>query len=106
MKKILAFTASALLLVWGGSAMAASDYNRPPAGDAQYRQCLSYAAKRYEGGDEPSPFRGQTKAQAWCTCMWNETPEDFGGNLVKFSESAKGKGTNHLCEKHADWMEE
>ena len=106
MKKTIALTASALWLVFSSSAFAATSYNRPPADDAQYRQCLRYAAKLYEGGDEASPIKGQTKAEAWCTCMWNETPEDFAGNLVKFSESAKGKATNRLCEKHADWSEE
>ena len=37
--------------------------------------------------------------------MWNETPEDFKGNLVKFAETRKGKETNKLCEKHSDWSE-
>lgn len=100
-----ALTGALLVLAAGTSALAATDYNTPPAGDGQYRQCLSYAAKLYEGGDEKSPIRGQTKAQAWCTCMWNETPDDFKGNLVTFAETRKGKETNKLCEKHADWHE-
>jgi len=37
--------------------------------------------------------------------MWNETPEDFKGNLVRFTETRKGKETNKLCEKHSDWSE-
>lgn len=105
MQLIRTITGAALLLAAGTSAWAAIDYNRPPAGDAQYRQCLSYSATVYEGGNEPSPIKGQTKAQAWCTCMWNETPEDFKGNLVKFAETRKGKETNKLCEKHSDWSE-
>ncbi len=100
-----ALTGALLVLAAGTSALAATDYNTPPAGDGQYRQCLSYAAKLYEGGDEKSPIRGQTKAQAWCTCMWNETPDDFKGNLVTFAETRRGKETNKLCEKHADWHE-
>lgn len=100
-----ALTGALLVLAAGTSALAATDYNKPPAGDAQYRQCLGYAAKLYEGGDEKSPIKGQTKAQAWCTCMWNETPEDFKGNLVKFAETRKGMETNKLCEKHSDWSE-
>lgn len=106
MQLIRTITGAALLwAVAGTSAWAATDYNRPPAGDAQYRQCLSYSATIYEGGNEPSPISGQTKAQAWCTCMWNETPDDFKGNLVKFAETRKGKQTNKLCEKHSDWSE-
>lgn len=48
-------------------------------------------------------MKGQSKAQAFCTCMWNETPEDFKGSLAKFAETAKGKSTNKICEKHSDW---
>lgn len=94
-----------LALLWGTPALAADEYNRVPAGDGQYRQCLSYAAKLYEGGNEPSPIRGQTKAQAWCTCLWNETPDDFRGNLVAFSESSKGKSVNKICEKYSNWSD-
>lgn len=85
------------------AAMAADEYNTVPAGDAQYAACLKYSAKVYEGGDAASPIKGQSKAQAWCTCMWNETPDDFKGSLAKFSETAKGKSTNQTCEKYADW---
>lgn len=100
-------TLTALVFVFAasGSVHAADDYNRPPAGNAQYKQCLTYSATIYEGGSEASPIKGQTKAQAWCTCMWNETPEDFKGNLVKFAETRKGKETNKLCEKHSNWSE-
>ncbi|MBI2768206.1 MAG: hypothetical protein HYX47_01175 [Burkholderiales bacterium] len=102
MNKFLASAVCAALLSIGGAAIA-QDYNKVPAGDAQYRQCLSYAAKLYEGGNEKSPIAGQSKAQAWCTCMWNETPDDFKGNLVTFSETRKGKETNKTCEKYSDW---
>ena len=44
--------------------------------------------------------------QAWCTCLWNETPDDFKGNLVKFSESTAGKKTNRTCEKYANWSDD
>ena len=100
-------TLAALVFLFAASASvhAADDYNRPPAGDAQYKQCLTYSTTVYEGGNAPSPIKGQIKAQAWCTCMWNETPDDFKGNLVKFAETRKGKETNKLCEKHADWSE-
>jgi hypothetical protein len=104
--RALSIITSALLLLSASAAVsAADDYNRPPAGNAQYKQCLSYSATIYEGGNEPSPVKGQTKAQAWCTCMWNETPEDFKGNLVKFADTRKGKETNKLCEKHSNWSE-
>jgi len=86
-----------------GSAFADDTYNTVPKGDKQYSDCLKFAASQYEGGGEPSPIKGQTKAQAWCTCMWNETPDDFKGSLGKFSETSKGKSTNKICEKYADW---
>ncbi|PIF89200.1 hypothetical protein CLU86_0067 [Acidovorax sp. 62] len=105
MKKTTTFTAAVLMTLAAGVAIAQGGYNRPPAGDKQYAQCLTYADRLYEGGNEPSPVKGQTKAQAWCTCMWNETPDDFKGNLVKFAETRKGKETNKLCEKHSDWSE-
>jgi hypothetical protein len=87
------------------AAYAGDEYNKVPAGDKQYSSCVSYALKRYEGGEAKSPIAGQTKAQAWCTCMWNETPDNFTGGLVKFSESSKGEKTNRICEKYADWGE-
>lgn len=99
------FTALAFVFAASGPVHAADDYNRAPAGNAPYKQCLTYSATIYEGGNEASPIKGQTKAQAWRTCMWNETPEDFKGNLVKFAETRKGKETNKLCEKHSHWSE-
>lgn len=86
-----------------GPAYAVDEYNRVPAGDTQYSSCVSYAMKKYEGGSEASPIPGQSKAQAWCTCLWNETPNDFTGGLAKFSESSKGAKINKICEKYADW---
>lgn len=85
------------------TAMAAEDYNKPPAGDKQYAACVKRSNDAYDGGNDQSPVRGQTKAQAFCTCLWNETPEDFTGGLAKFSETAKGKTLKTQCEKHADW---
>lgn len=78
-------------------------YNDPPAGDQQYASCLKYASTKYEGGEQSSPVAGQSKSQAFCTCMWNETPDDFKGDLAKFSETSKGAETNKICEKHSDW---
>jgi hypothetical protein len=85
------------------AAMASDEYNTVPAGDAQFAACLKFSASQYEGGSESSPIKGQTKAEAWCTCMWNETPDDFKGSLGKFSETSKGKSTNKTCEKYAHW---
>ena len=96
----------AFVLAGASTAWAGEEYNTVPAGDAQYKQCLDFASKRYEGGGEKSPIRGQNKMQAWCTCLWNETPDDFKGNLVKFSESTAGKKTNRTCEKYANWSDE
>jgi hypothetical protein len=101
MKSILSSTV-VLFALLGGTAYAATQYN-DPGKDPQYKQCQDWASKRYEGGDEKSPVAGQTKVQAFCTCMWNETPDDFKGNLIVFSESEKGASVNKMCEKHADW---
>ena len=96
----------ALMMMLGTSAALAQEYNRVPASDqAQYRQCINHANKTYEGGNEPSPIKGQNKAQAWCTCMWNETAEDFTGNGGAFAERAKGKRINKICEKYSNWSE-
>jgi len=91
------------LLACAALPAAAQQYNTVPSDDAQYRQCLSFAARRYDGGTERSPIRGQNKIQAWCTCLWNETPDNFRGNLVNFSESTRGERVNKICEKYADW---
>ncbi len=91
------------LIVGLSTASLAQQYNTVPAGDAQYAQCLVYSVTRYQGGDRPSPIAGQTKMEAWCTCMWNETPDDFKGDLAKFSETTKGAAMNKLCEKYANW---
>ena len=88
MKKILSSVAVALALCGASSAFASDVYNAVPAGDPQYKQCLAFAKKLgWEGGEEKSPVKGQTKLQAVCTCMWNETPDDFKGNLATCSES-------------------
>lgn len=102
MKRLICAAASALLLCSSLPALA-QQYNKVPAGDAQYGQCQVHANKQYTGGAEASPIKGQNKAQAWCTCLWNETPDDFKGDLVKFAETRKGKETNKVCEKYADW---
>ena len=81
----------------------AQKYNPVPADEAQFGQCLAYSATKYQGGNAASPIAGQNKAQAWCTCMWNETPEDFKGDLAKFSETSQGAATNRTCEKYANW---
>jgi len=103
MSKLFLSVASAFLLCSAQSALAASEYNDVPAGDAQYKNCKIYAMKKWEGGGESSPIPGQSKAEAFCTCLWNETPEDFTGGLAKFSESAKGAKVNKICEKYSDW---
>ena len=82
----------------------AQEYNRVPASDnAQYSQCISYTNSNYEGGSLMSPWPGQTKAAAWCTCAWNETAEDFRGNLGKFAETPQGKEKLRLCDAYAKW---
>ena len=103
MKRILVSVASFSLLCATGLSYAAGDYNDVSSSDPQYQQCLAYATKNYEGGNAASPIPGQTKVAAFCECMWNETPDDFRGNLVKFSESAQGKKINKTCEKYSNW---
>lgn len=97
------FGAVASLALVFSSAALAQTYNTVPAGDAQYAECLTYSFTKYEGGAQMSKVSGQTKAEAWCTCMWNETPDDFRGNLAKFAETSKGAATNKVCEKYAGW---
>lgn len=95
---------AALFILGSANTAIAQEYNTVPAGDAQYKQCIVFAVKLgWEGGNEKSPIKGQTKVQAFCTCMWNETPDDFKGNLATFADSPKGKTINKTCEKYADW---
>lgn len=103
MKFLSAIAAAAMIFSSVVQPALAQQYSAVPAGDAQYAQCLLFANSRYQGGTEASPIPGQTKAQAFCTCMWQETPDDFKGNLVVFSETEKGKSTNRICEKYSNW---
>ena len=97
-------TVVSILTLWSaGAAFAADEYNDVPAGDTQYAACMKYSMNKYEGGEISSPIHGQTKAQAWCTCMWNETPDNFRGDLAKFSETDKGAKMNAVCEKYSNW---
>ena len=96
----LAFTAASLLTA--GAALAQT-YNTVPAGNAQYAQCKAWSNARYTGGTEASPVGGQSKADAFCTCMWNETPDNFKGNLAAFAETTAGASTNKTCEKYSGW---
>ena len=82
----------------------AQEYNRVPASDnAQYSQCISYVNSNYEGGSLMSPYAGQTKAAAWCTCAWNETADDFRGNLGAFAETPRGRSMLKVCDAYAQW---
>lgn len=102
MKTILMAAVAAFGLTVAAGAHAAGGYN-DPKGDPQYTACVAKALKDYEGGGQASKVAGQTNAEAWCTCMWNETPDSFSGDLVSFAESDPGKPVNKLCEKHAGW---
>lgn len=105
MTKLFASLAAACMIVSAAPVFAQTEYNKVPAGDKQYAQCLVTSNKKWEGGNEASKVKGQTNAQAFCTCLWNETPEDFKGGLATFSESAKGKTINKICEKHSGWAD-
>lgn len=101
----LALAASVMVLGCTPAAFAADTYNPVPASDMpMYSQCINYANGKYTGGDAASPIAGQTKAQAFCTCMWNETPDDFKGNLAKFADTDAGAKTNGICEKYSNWQ--
>ncbi len=102
MKRLLTVAAS-LCLVAFAAPVFAQEYNKVPADDPQYKQCLVRVNKLYEGGDEKSPIRGQNKAEAYCACLWNETPDDFKGNLSKFADSDKGKKLDKVCTKYSNW---
>jgi hypothetical protein len=86
-----------------GAALAADEYNEVPAGDAIYAQCKTYSSNKYSGGNAKSPISGQTKVEAFCTCMWNETPDNFKGNLAAFAETRSGAAMNKTCEKYSNW---
>lgn len=103
MSRLFLSVFSAFFLFGAQSALAGGDYNDPPAGDVQYKNCKIYSMKKWEGGGESSPIPGESKAEAFCTCMWNETPDDFKGGLAKFSETAKGAKINAICEKYSNW---
>jgi hypothetical protein len=90
-------------IVTASSSFAATDYNSP-SGDPVYGQCLATSLNRYTGGGEESPIAGQTKVQAFCTCMWNETPDNFKGDLAKYSETSAGAAMNKKCEAHSGWQ--
>jgi hypothetical protein len=103
MKKLLASILTFVLTLAATAALAADDYAIPSSSDKQFSSCIVYSNKNYEGGRDASPVKGQNKAQAFCTCMWNETPDDFQGDLAKFAETPRGKSTNKTCEKYSDW---
>ena len=103
MKLLLSVAISTCLIAVTGSALANNDYNPVPADDVQYKQCLVRVNKLYEGGSEKSPVAGQNKAQAYCTCLWNETPDDFRGGLSKFADSPQGQKLDKVCTKHSNW---
>ncbi|MBF0560451.1 MAG: hypothetical protein HQL37_00270 [Alphaproteobacteria bacterium] len=103
MKRLLLSASLGLVLCASNAAFAGSQYNDVPNGDEQYKNCKIYAMKKWEGGGDSSPIPGQSKAEAFCTCMWNETPENFSGGLAKFSESEKGAAMNKTCEDYSNW---
>jgi hypothetical protein len=103
MNRLQLFILSAFSLCIAQSAFAVDEYNEVPSGNAQYKNCKIYSMNKWEGGGESSPIPGQSRAEAFCTCLWNETPDNFRGGLAKFSESEKGAKINAICEKYSDW---
>jgi len=105
MRTRLFATLIGMALCAGGTASADETYNTVPKGDALYAQCQATALKKYSGGTDDSPIAGQSKVEAFCTCMWNETPDNFKGDLASFSETAKGSAANKTCEKYSNWSD-
>ena len=103
MTRLFAFVLSGFFLCSAQSALAAEEYKDVPSGDTQFKNCKIYAMKKWDGGGESSPIPGQSKAEAFCTCLWNETPDNFGGGLAKFSETERGAKINRICEKYSNW---
>ena len=101
--KHLSASIAAIVLATLSASASAQEYNTVPAGDAQYKECLVRVTKIYDDGNAKSPIRGQNKSQAYCTCLWNETPDDFRGNLSKFADSDRGKRIDKICTKYSDW---
>lgn len=99
---ILGAVAVLSMTVFAGTAFG-QEYKQVPSGDAQYAQCLSRAVTRYSGGMEPSRVPGQTKVEAWCTCMWNETSDGFQGDFVAFANTNAGAAMNRTCERYSGW---
>lgn len=103
MKRLLQTLAFSLCSIAFAGAALAQEYNRVPPNDPQYKQCLVRVNAIYDGGDERSPIAGQNKAQAYCSCLWNETPDDFRGNLSKFADSDRGKKLDRVCTRYSNW---
>jgi hypothetical protein len=61
MKYLFQTLTAACTLTFASAVAAQTVYNTVPAGDAQYRQCLAYAAKLYEGGKDPARSRARTR---------------------------------------------
>ena len=103
-KSLLIPAVGAVLFLLGnaGAASAQYRYNTAPAGEVA--SCKAYANNKYSGGGEASPVAGQTKADAFCTCMWNEAPDNVKGNLAAFADSAAGAATNKTCEAYSNWQ--
>ena len=97
-----AILAAAVISVCASGA-AFAQYNPAPARDVA--QCKAYANSKYSGGDAASPVAGQTKADAFCTCVWNESPDNFKGNLAAFADTAAGASVNKTCEKYSNWAD-
>ncbi len=87
------------------SAFAISEYNPVPAGDMLFARCKQYGLQKYSGGKEPSLISGQSKVDAFCTCMWNETPDNFKGNLGAYADTTAGASMNKTCETYSGWSD-
>ena len=103
MKKLFVPALALSVLCLANVAHAKGSYNDVAADDKQFMDCIVYSKKNYTGGDEVSPIAGQSKAVAYCECLWNETSDDFRGNLAKFAETEKGKKIDRICAKYANW---
>ncbi len=72
--------------------------------DQRPAACVKYASDAYEGGDDPSPIEGQSKAEAWCACVLEKAP-NLTASIASFLETERGKRVDAACDTYADWGE-
>lgn len=95
------------MALFGASSFAfAGDEYKLAIGDAQFENCITKYKKKFpEGGDDKAPglSGGQTKAQAWCACVWHESGDNFTGDLYDWAENKASNSLYKSCENYSGW---